>query len=280
MISITKLWCDENLEHDALRYGIGTEQKSAAERKPIVVWSSTRTCNLNCIHCYSESTAEKHDNELSTAEGKMLIDDLSDFKVPSLLFSGGEPLMRNDIFDLIEYSTSKGLRTVLSTNGTLINEETAQRLKKASISYVGISLDGIGEKNDEFRGKAGAFEKTKNAFKYCFDAELRVGLRLTLTQHNFDSLNSIFDFIDENSIPRVCFYHLAYSGRGEDISQSDLSAEQTREAVDLIIDKADNYAKKGIKKDILTVGNHVDGVYMYRKMLNKDEERAKKYLSF
>ncbi len=276
MISITKLWCDEELDHDLLRYGIGTEQKDARDRKPIVVFSATRSCNLNCIHCYSESTSEKYENELTTEEGKKLIDNLAAFKVPSILFSGGEPLMRKDIFELIEYSASRNLRAVLSTNGTLIDKKVADRLKKASISYVGISLDGIGEKNDEFRGSVGAFEKAKNAFKFCFESGLKVGLRLTLTRHNHESLPSIFDFIDENNVARVCFYHLAYSGRGKDIADSDLSLEQTRDAIDFIIEKSGHYKKHSVKKDILTVGNHADGVYLYLKLLEKYPDRAKK----
>lgn len=278
MISITKLWCDQDFDYNSLRYGIGTKQKDASERKPIVVWSTTRTCNLNCIHCYSESTAKKYENELSTQEGKALIDNLAEFKVPSILFSGGEPLMREDIFDLIEYATSKELRAVISTNGTLINKDISHRLKEINISYVGISLDGIGENNDKFRGSIGAFEKAENAFKCCSNAGLRVGLRLTLTKYNYDSLSLIFDFIEANKIPRVCFYHLAYSGRGEDIAGADLSLEETRKAIDLIIEKAEDFKNRGIKKDILTVANHVDGVYLYLKMLEKDPEGAKKML--
>ena len=130
MISITKLWCDDNFDYNKLRYGIGSSQKDGSSRKPIVVWNTTRTCNLNCIHCYSKSTSQYYEGELSTDEGKQLIDDLAEFKVPSILFSGGEPLIRKDIFELIEYATSKGLRAVLSTNGTLINQKVAGRLKR------------------------------------------------------------------------------------------------------------------------------------------------------
>ena len=275
MISISKLWCDENFDYNALRYGIGADDVTAWQRKPVVVWNTTRTCNLKCIHCYASSTSETYPNELSTMEGKALIKDLSEFGVPSLLLSGGEPLIRKDIFELIEFSSSLGLRTVLSTNGTLINEETAKKLKSLNISYVGISLDGINEKNDEFRGVTGSFEKAKNAFKQCITADLNVGLRLTLTRHNYDSLPEIFDFINENNIPRVCFYHLAYSGRGEGISNEDLTHEETRQIIDFIMSKAEEYKELGIKKDILTVANHVDGVYLYLKLLEKDPERAK-----
>jgi Fe-coproporphyrin III synthase len=278
MISISKLWCDGNFDYNKLRYGIGTDQPDASLRKPIVVWNSTRTCNLKCIHCYSASTSDIYDNELSTVEGKTLIDDLVKFKIPSLLFSGGEPLMRPDIFELIGYASSKGLRTVLSTNGTLIDSQKAKQLKDLNISYVGISLDGIGDKNDEFRGQAGAFVKAENAFKHCREARLTVGLRLTLTKHTVGSLPEIFEFLEKHDIPRVCFYHLAYSGRGEDISSTDLTNKETRSAIDLIIKNTEDLYSRGIKKDVLTVANHVDGVYLYLKMIEKDPSRAEEML--
>ncbi|MBF0252420.1 MAG: radical SAM protein [Candidatus Omnitrophica bacterium] len=276
MISISKLYCDENFDYNELRYGIGSRQKTGLERKPIVVWNVTRTCNLNCIHCYTSSTSKIYSDELTTDEGKALIDDLAVFGVPSLLFSGGEPLMRKDIFELIGYATTKGIRTVISTNGTLIDQSVAKKLKELNISYVGISLDGIGDNNDKFRGSAGAFKKTEQAFKYCQEAGLTVGLRLTLTRHNYIALPEIFSFIDDNNIPRVCFYHLAYSGRGENISDVDLTHEETRKTIDFIMAKSKDYKSKGIKKDILTVANHVDGVYLYLKLLKENPERANK----
>src|SRR6476659_4513719 len=103
--------------------------KSAASRRPIVVWNLTRTCNLKCVHCYTDSEAKKYPDELSTEQAEAVLDDLADFKVPAVLFSGGEPLVRKDLFVLAAHARSKGLHVVLSTNGTLIDRETAQRFK-------------------------------------------------------------------------------------------------------------------------------------------------------
>ena len=130
MISISKLWCDENFAYNSLRYGIGSKVKSAGDRRPIVVWNITRTCNLNCIHCYSASDNKRYEGELSTDEAKHLIDQLGEFGVPSILFSGGEPLMRKDIFELIGYASGRNIRTVLSTNGTIIDSSVAKQLKE------------------------------------------------------------------------------------------------------------------------------------------------------
>src|SRR6266496_1829759 len=115
--------------------------KSAAERRPIVVWNITRTCNLKCVHCYTDSEARKYPDELTTAQAKAVLDDLAAFKVPAVLFSGGEPLVRPDIFELAAYARSRGLHVVLSTNGTLIDRAAAQKLKDLQFAYVGISLD-------------------------------------------------------------------------------------------------------------------------------------------
>ncbi|GAI20496.1 unnamed protein product, partial [marine sediment metagenome] len=128
MINISKLYCDQVTPGDWLRYGkkgSGEREgeivpKQASERRPIVVWNITRTCNLKCVHCYNDSGAGKTCNELSTSQAKAVLDDFAQFNVPSVLFSGGEPLMRPDLFELIEYAGQKGLRAVISTNGTLI----------------------------------------------------------------------------------------------------------------------------------------------------------------
>ena len=147
-----------------------------------MVWSTTRTCNLKCVHCYTDSENKKYDDELTTAEGMKLIDELADFKIPSLLFSGGEPLMRPDLFTLIEYAAKKDIRPVISTNGTLIDRDKAGAIKDAGVVYVGISLDGMEEVNDRFRGVKGAFKRAMQGFENCRSAGQRVGLRLTLTR--------------------------------------------------------------------------------------------------
>jgi radical SAM protein with 4Fe4S-binding SPASM domain len=279
MINISKLYCGEVTPGDWIRYGQeGPSRevvpKSASQRRPIVVWNITRACNLKCVHCYNDSGANKADDELSTKEAKSVLNDLSQFGVPSVLFSGGEPLMRDDLFELIDYAVKKGLRTVISTNGTLITEDAARKIKQHKVSYVGISLDGIGKVNDKFRGVEGAFDRAVRGIKSCQDAGVRVGLRLTLTKRNIEDLENWFDFFETNNIERACFYHFVPSGRGGTMANEALTHAQTKEAVDKILAKTKQLKQAGRKTDILTVDNHVDGVYIYLKLLKEEPSRA------
>lgn len=286
MISITKLLFATEYFGDSLRYTDNAHKARNGVREgmgPVVVWNSTRTCNLKCRHCYMSSDAKKYQNELTTAEAKQFIDDLADFNVPVLLFSGGEPLIRPDFFELADYAAKKGVRPTLSTNGTLITPEVARKIKDIGVGYVGISLDGLREVNDKFRGKAGAFEAAMNGIKNCVAVDQRVGLRFTINHHNIQELENIFDFIEEENINRVCFYHLVYSGRGNQMMDEDVTAEESRRAMDIIIRRTRDFEERGLKKEILTVDNHCDGVYMYLKALQegKDElaQQIKKYIS-
>jgi len=197
MVNVTKLFCGDDQPADHLRYGHGPgAPRTASERRPIVVWNITRTCNLRCVHCYSDSYAQKYPGELTGEQARAVIDDVARFGVPALLFSGGEPLVRPDLPDLMRYARSKQLRLTLSTNGTLIDEVTARILHEIGLSYVGISLDGIGETNDEFRGVKGAFDAAVRAMRNCRAVGQKVGLRLTLTKRNCVDLHKIFDFIE------------------------------------------------------------------------------------
>ena len=250
---------------------------------PVVVWNSTKTCNLKCRHCYMSSDNKKYQNELTTQEAKSFIDDLADFHVPVLLFSGGEPLIRPDFFELAEYAQAKGVRPTLSTNGTLITREVAQRIKDIGVGYVGISLDGLQDVNDQFRGVEGAFQKAMAGIQNCVAVGQRVGLRFTINHHNIQELENIFDFIERENINRVCFYHLVYSGRGTAMKNQDVTAEESRRAMDIIIRRTKDFEDRGLEKEILTVDNHCDGVYMYLKALSEgnDQQAAqiKRYIS-
>lgn len=286
MISVTKLLFATEYFGDSLRYTDNAHKARNGVREgmgPVVVWNSTRTCNLKCRHCYMSSDAKKYQNELTTAEAKQFIDDLADFNVPVLLFSGGESLIRPDFFELADYAAKKGVRPTLSTNGTLITPEVARKIKDIGVGYVGISLDGLREVNDKFRGKAGAFEAAMNGIKNCVAVDQRVGLRFTINHHNIQELENIFDFIEEENINRVCFYHLVYSGRGNQMMDEDVTAEESRRAMDIIIRRTRDFEERGLKKEILTVDNHCDGVYMYLKALEegKDElaQQIKKYIA-
>jgi 12,18-didecarboxysiroheme deacetylase len=273
MIGISKLYCGTVEPSDALRYGRHSGKlpshllQFSKDKKPVVVWNCTKACNLKCIHCYAKADCGCAPDELSFEEGKALIDDLAEMGSPVVLFSGGEPLCRKDMPDLAEYAVSKGLRAVISTNGTLITDAVAQRLKAIGLSYVGVSLDGLRETNDHFRGVDGAFDKALDGIRACRRAGIKVGLRYTITKHNVQDLPGIFDLLEMENIPRVCFYHLVYTGRGD--REFDLSLEESRDVVDQIIDQTADFHARGLQKEILTVDNHCDGPYLYLRMLQE-----------
>ena len=280
MVGISKLYCGSVEASDPLRYGRHSGKlpshllQFSRDKKPVVVWNVGRKCNLRCVHCYSQSKNIEYDGELTTDEGKALIDDLAAFGSPVLLFSGGEPLMRPDIFELIAYARAAGMRAVLSTNGTLISKETASTLKEMDLSYVGISLDGLQETHDKFRGQKGAFDQAMEGLRNCKKTGIKVGLRFTINKRNSQDVPGIFKLLRDEDIPRVCFYHLVYSGRGSKLMEEDLSHAETRAMVDLLIDETKALYDDGLQKEVLTVDNHADGVYLYLRLLKEDPERA------
>jgi len=284
MIGISKLYCGTVEPSDALRYGRHSSQlpshllQFSKDKRPVVVWNVTRRCNLKCVHCYAHATAEAFADELSHEEGKALIDDLAGFGVPVMLFSGGEPLVRPDLPELAAYAVHKGMRAVISTNGTLITPKVAKTLKEIGLSYVGISLDGMEDVNDHFRGVPGAFQKALEGIRNCQAAGIKVGLRFTINKVNVKEIPGIFDLLEKMDVPRVCFYHLVYAGRGSEMVKDDLSHEETRKAVDLIMDRTKDLHDRGLAKEVLTVDNHADGPYLYRRMLKEDPERAAEVL--
>jgi Fe-coproporphyrin III synthase len=284
MIGISKLYCGTVEPSDALRYGRHSSYlpshllQFSADKKPVVVWNITRRCNLKCVHCYAQAQDEATADELTTQEGKALLDDLAQFGAPVVLFSGGEPLVRPDLPELAAYAVAKGMRAVISTNGTLIRPAVAQELKQIGLSYVGISLDGLADVNDRFRGVKGAFRKALEGIKACQEAGIKVGLRFTMNRCNYREIPAIFDLLEEQEIPRVCFYHLVYAGRGSKLIEEDLSHAETRAAVDLIIDRTRALHAGGKPKEVLTVDNHADGPYLYLRMLREGSPRSAEVL--
>jgi 12,18-didecarboxysiroheme deacetylase len=280
MIGCTKLLCGTVKESDVLRYGRETEKlpahmlQFAMDKRPIVVWNMSYRCNLKCVHCYIHAEGRRREGELTTDEARAFIDDLAAYKAPVLLFSGGEPLMREDLMDLGSYAVSKGLRTVISTNGTLITEDKARRIGEEGFSYVGISLDGLEETNDRFRCQQGAFRKALEGIRNCTKAGVKTGLRFTINRRNHLDLPGVFDLIEKEEIPRVCFYHLVYAGRGTQMRQDALTHAEERAAVDLIFAKTVEFCRRGLPQEILTVDNHTDGVYLYLKLRRDDPARA------
>ena len=284
MIGISKLYCGAVEASDPLRYGRRSGDlpshllQFSADKKPVVVWNVTRRCNLRCVHCYSHSEDKSYQGELSFDEGKALIEDLSEFGSPVILFSGGEPLIRPDILELIQYAVKLGRRAVVSTNGTLITERVAAKLQEIGLSYVGISLDGLEQVHDSFRGIAGTFGRVMAAIKNCQDVGLKVGLRFTINKRNYQDIPGIFDLVEERNIPRICFYHLVYAGRGTELVNEDLDHAGSRNVVDLIMDRTKMLHDKGLPVEVLTVDNHADGPYLYLRLAEEDPQRAAEVL--
>jgi len=283
VISISRLLCDTISPGDSLRYG-GKSIRSAGIRpslgaaRPVVVWNCTRQCNLSCIHCYANADNQRSPEEMDTAAGKAFIRDLADFGVPVILFSGGEPLLRKDVFQMASSARKLGIGVALSTNGTLITDKVAREISSIGFAEVGISLDGIGAKNDRFRGKDGAFEAALKGIRNCVALGLRVSLRSTITRFNYQEIPAIFQLVEDEGIDRVCFYHLAYSGRGSNLRGDDITYSQTRAVLDTICEGTVDLHRRGLSKEVLTVGNHADGAYLYLKLKEQDPERANKVL--
>jgi len=273
MISISRLCCGAAETMDSLRYG------NDKHKRPVVVWNMTRSCNLKCIHCYSNSRDIRYSNELTTDEGKKLISDLAAFGSPVLLFSGGEPIIREDLSALAELAVDRGMRVVISTNGTLLTKEMAYNFKKIGVSYIGVSIDGMEKTHDSFRGVKGAFGMTMNGIRICRDEGIKMGIRVTMNRKNFSDIPALFELIEKEDIPRACFYHLVYTGRGSRLVDDDLSQDEKRLVLDLIVDKTMDLFTRGKPKEILSVDNHADGPYIYMRLLKDNPERAREAMS-
>ncbi|MDD6087704.1 MAG: 12,18-didecarboxysiroheme deacetylase [Desulfovibrionaceae bacterium] len=280
MIGISKLYCGQVEASDALRYGRHSGSlpshllQFSQDKKPVVVWNMTRRCNLKCVHCYAKAVDPNGSDEISTSQGKAIIDDLAAYGAPVMLFSGGEPLVRKDLPELAHYAVEKGMRAVISTNGTLITREKAKELKAVNLSYVGISLDGDEEVHDHFRGVPGSFQKALQGIENCQKEGLKVGLRFTINKRNVQEIPKLFRILREREVPRICFYHLVYSGRGSEMMKEDLSHAETRAVLDLIMDETRAMFDAGLEKEVLTVDNHADGPYVWMRLLREDPARA------
>ncbi len=282
MTNLTKLWTGIAQPADHLRYGMGGHGAHRADtRKPITVWNITRTCNLRCVHCYSDSQAQGYPGELTWPEMGAVVADLAAYQVPSLLLSGGEPLVHPRFFDLVDLASAAGLKLTISTNGTLITPEKAARLKEANVAYVGISLDGIGQVHDEFRRKEGAFDAAVRGFRACHEVGQKTGLRLTLTRHTVQNIDRILDFIEEEAIQRVCFYHLVPAGRGSQLQV--LRPEESRRALDTLIARVEAWHRQGVNRELLTVAQPADGAYLLLRMERENHpnlEQARRLLGW
>ena len=260
MINISKLYCQLAGQSDNLRYARGNSSG------PVVVYNCTAKCNLKCLHCYSSSEFNEYSNELNTVEAKQLLRQLAQVKCPVVLFSGGEPLLRNDLFELLAEAKKLTLKTVISTNGTLINSAIAGKLVGVGVSYVGISIDGEEKFHDKFRQVKGSFKKAITGINSCKKTGIKTGLRFTITKTNCEQIPVVFDIAASTNVRRICFYHLIRTGRAKELDGQIPTPQQTRHAVDTIIEKTREFVQKKLVDEVLTVGNHADGPYILLKL--------------
>ncbi len=229
---------------------------------PVVIWNLIRRCNLTCKHCYATSADKDFPGELSTGEVFNMIDELKTFNVPVLILSGGEPLMRPDIFEISHRAKDMGFYVGLSTNGTLISEKNIDDIVKVGYNYVGISIDGMQETHDKFRRKQGSFEEALNGIRLCHDAGIKVGLRFTLTQDNKQDLPDLIQLMKDEGIDKFYLSHLNYAGRGNKNRGDDLHHKTTRAAMDFLFETSWNDVINGKQREFVTGNNDADGVYL------------------
>lgn len=247
---------------------------SAGGVKPVVIWNLTRRCNLKCRHCYTTSADVHFPGELSHEQAMGVLADLHDFGIPALILSGGEPLSRFDFFQLAEEARRLGFRHLsLSTNGTRVAEHI-DRIAALGFDYVGISLDGIGEMNDWFRGVEGAFAEALAGVRACKARGVKVGLRFTITEDNAHMLPAMLDLCEAEGVDKFYLSHLVYAGRGDKHRGEDTEHARTRAAMDLLIARAWAAVSTGGPLEIVTGNNDADAVYFLnwvRRNFNADQ---------
>ncbi len=242
--------------------GIGSQRPAGKPPGPVVIWNLIRRCNLTCKHCYSISADTHFPGELSTDEVFTVMQDLKDFHVPVLILSGGEPLLRPDIFEVSARAKEMGFYVGLSTNGTLIDETNIEDIARIGYDYVGISLDGIGATHDKFRRREGAFDESLHGIRLCLESDIKTGIRFTLTQDNEDELPQLLELMKRENIHKFYLSHLNYAGRGNRNRKDDVVHQVTRRAMNLIFEAAWEDASNGGDHEYVTGNNDADGVYL------------------
>ncbi|BAN34225.1 Elongator protein 3/MiaB/NifB [Sulfuricella denitrificans skB26] len=229
---------------------------------PVVIWNLIRRCNLTCKHCYSISADKDFPGELSTDAVYTVMDDLKRFRVPVLILSGGEPLLRPDIFEIAHRAKAMGFYVGLSSNGTLIDESNIDRIAAVGFDYVGVSLDGIQETHDKFRRMEGAYDASMHGIRLCKTRGIKVGIRFTLTQDNAHDLPGLLRLMEEEDLDKFYLSHLNYAGRGNTNRKHDVFHQATRSAMDLLFDTCWRYQQEGQHKEFVTGNNDADGAYL------------------
>jgi radical SAM protein with 4Fe4S-binding SPASM domain len=249
-------------EADDLSAGAPRRFEAVTRNSPVVIWNICMHCNMHCPHCYAAAVAKPVPTDLTHAEGIDLIDQLADAGVRVVIFSGGEPLLRADVFDLIAHAKQRGLSPQLSTNGVLIDEEVAKRLADVGVAYVGISIDGIESFNDAYRGLEGGFEAALRGLRNAKGAGMKTGLRMTLSKRNFDQLESMIEVARDVRVNRFYVSHLVYSGRGFKVAHEDLSRDEQRSTLRWLFEKAESLLDRDREFKIVTGSNDSDGVFL------------------
>jgi len=282
MVNITAILTGTGADTDDLRYSPGAahaRQGVGPGRGPVVAWNVTTGCNLHCRHCYSEAGVAGAADELDTAAAREVLDDLARYQVPVVLFTGGEPLCRPDLIDLVAHATSRGLRCAISTNGTLLDDALAHDLRRAGLAYAGISIDGPEKVHDEFRGRRGAWQGAVAGAESCRRAGIKVGFRFTITRGTAAGATDLFGLAKETGVGRLCFYHLVATGRGRNLAAEDLDAAARRDLLDSIAAAAVRAAGEGTIAETLTVNNHADAIYLYLRCREDRPDAAARALS-
>ncbi|MFZ5943494.1 MAG: putative heme d1 biosynthesis radical SAM protein NirJ2 [Bacillota bacterium] len=203
----------------------------------IISWNTTNQCNMYCKHCYRDA-GEKAENELSTEEAKKLIEQIKKAGFRIMIFSGGEPLMRPDIFELVDYAAKLGLRPVFGTNGTLITREVARKLKSLGVMGMGISLDSLDPaKHDELRCFPGGFQQAVQGMENCLAENLPFQIHTTVMDWNKDEIEDITDFAVKKGAVAHHIFFLVPTGRGADIESESLRAQEYEEIITRIMKK-------------------------------------------
>jgi radical SAM protein with 4Fe4S-binding SPASM domain len=233
----------------------------------IVIWNFTNRCNLTCRHCYSYADPNSKDF-LSTEFILGAIPELKKAGIKFVIFSGGEPLIRRDIFQIAEAMREAGIVTYLSTNGLYVSEKNVDRIIE-TFNYIGISIDGIEEVHDKFRGLEGAYRKSLDAIALIQKHGGNAGIRFTITNETKESFYPIFELAETIGVDKIYISHLVYSGRGLDNLKIDISKEERRKFVEFIIDRAFQYIEEGRNIDIVTGNMEMDAILFLEKFGEK-----------
>ena len=238
----------------------------------------TNRCNLRCRHCYISAEDRRYQDELTTDEAKAFITDLANMKAPVLLFSEGASDTQG-YFELGRMAADLGLRPVISSNGTLIDQNIARQIKEAGFQYVGISIDGKPSTHDEFRNMPGAFAAALKGIHACMSEGIKTGIRFTVNRYNQADLPEILDIVEKENIPRFCMYHLVYAGRGAEMADMDTSLEETRQILDFLSQRTIDLHQRGVQVEILTTDNHADGIYLLNRIRKQEPDRAEEIIN-